>query len=90
MTVTIELTDEMEERLREAAADRGQDASELLHEILLDVLGRVALLPHRKHGKLVPSPSSQRARVAGLNKGEVWMSEDFDAPFPDAFWAGSE
>lgn len=27
-------------------------------------------------------------RVAGLREGKGWMSEDFDAPLPDEFWAG--
>jgi antitoxin (DNA-binding transcriptional repressor) of toxin-antitoxin stability system len=27
-------------------------------------------------------------RVAGLREGQGWMSEDFDAPLPDEFWAG--
>lgn len=29
-------------------------------------------------------------RVPGLHKGEVWISEDFDDPLPDSFWAGDE
>ena len=30
-------------------------------------------------------------RVLGLNQGAVmWMSDDFDAPLPDAFWLGEE
>ncbi len=33
-------------------------------------------------------PVSQRAalRVPGLNRGEGWISDDFDAPLPDDFW----
>lgn len=27
-------------------------------------------------------------RIAGLNAGEVWMSEDFNAEMPDEFWLG--
>ena len=29
-------------------------------------------------------------RVPDLNKGEVWMSDDFDEPLPDDFWLGEE
>ena len=29
-------------------------------------------------------------RVAGLNAGAIWTSNDFDAPLPDDFWADSE
>ena len=27
-------------------------------------------------------------RIAGLNKGTYFMSDDFDAPLPDSFWLG--
>ncbi|MEO1375823.1 MAG: DUF2281 domain-containing protein [Cyanobacteria bacterium J06635_10] len=29
-------------------------------------------------------------RILGLNKGEIWMSEDFNEPLPDEFWMGEE
>jgi hypothetical protein len=29
-----------------------------------------------------------KKRVAGLNRGEIHMSEDFDSPLPDEFWLG--
>jgi antitoxin (DNA-binding transcriptional repressor) of toxin-antitoxin stability system len=32
----------------------------------------------------------QKKRIAGLNRGQIWMSEDFDAPLPDEFWLGEE
>jgi hypothetical protein len=35
-----------------------------------------------------PSPPPQRPFVFGLHPGQVWMSDDFDAPLPDAFWLG--
>ena len=28
-------------------------------------------------------------RVAGLNRGEIWVSDDFDVPLPDEFWTGA-
>lgn len=34
-----------------------------------------------------PAPGK---RIAGLNKGEYFMAEDFDAPLPDSFWLGEE
>ena len=37
--------------------------------------------------RLVPI-GLKRGRVAGLHPGAAWMSEDFDAPLPDEFWAG--
>ncbi|HEY6804880.1 MAG TPA: type II toxin-antitoxin system Phd/YefM family antitoxin [Pyrinomonadaceae bacterium] len=41
--------------------------------------------------RLVPfiGPSKGK-RVAGLNRGTVSMSEDFDKPLPDEFWLGQE
>lgn len=32
----------------------------------------------------------KRQRVLDLNKGEIWMSDDFNAPLPDEFWLGEE
>ena len=38
--------------------------------------------------KVVPLSSSPKKRIAGLNKGKIRMSEDFDDPLPEDFWAG--
>jgi len=40
--------------------------------------------------RLIPVPSSNKIRVAGLNRGAAWMSDDFDEPLPDEFWTGAE
>ena len=42
--------------------------------------------------RLVPVPAStpRKKRVAGLNRGAIWTSEDFDEPLPDEFWLGQE
>lgn len=41
--------------------------------------------------RLVPvvSPSNKK-RVAGLNRGTIQTSDDFDEPLPDEFWLGKE
>jgi len=31
---------------------------------------------------------SRKKRIAGLNRGTVWTSEDFDEPVPNEFWMG--
>ena len=38
--------------------------------------------------KLTPieKPSTQKPRIAGLGKGTMKMSEDFDDELPDEFW----
>ncbi|MDQ3635509.1 MAG: toxin-antitoxin (TA) system antitoxin [Acidobacteriota bacterium] len=30
--------------------------------------------------------SQQKVRVAGLGKGTMWMSDDFEEELPDEFW----
>ncbi|MCC7307634.1 MAG: hypothetical protein IT173_08710 [Acidobacteria bacterium] len=32
----------------------------------------------------------KKQRTAGLNKGMIWASDDFDAPLPDEFWLGDK
>ena len=39
--------------------------------------------------RLTPAESSS-TRTAGLHKGAIQMSDDFDAPLPDSFWLGDE
>jgi prevent-host-death family protein len=29
---------------------------------------------------------SKKKRIAGLNRGSIWTSLDFDDPLPDGFW----
>jgi len=43
-----------------------------------------------KLARLVPvsEPQPQGARVFGLSEGEMWMSDDFNAPLPESFWLG--
>jgi len=41
--------------------------------------------------RLVPLSSSDlKQRIAGLNRGDIWVSDDFDAPLPDEFWLGTK
>ena len=40
--------------------------------------------------RLVPIAKSNKKRIAGLNRGSIWTSEDFDEPLPDEFWLGQE
>jgi len=36
--------------------------------------------------RLVPLGEVSSPRIPGLNRGEVWMADDFNAPLPDEFW----
>lgn len=40
--------------------------------------------------RLVPIVQPKKKRVAGLNRGSIWTSDDFDEPLPDEFWTGQE
>ena len=38
--------------------------------------------------RLIPISESKKLRTPGLNRGEIWTSEDFDEPLPESFWTG--
>jgi len=40
--------------------------------------------------RLVPVSETGAVRIPGLNRGEIWVSEDFDAPLSESFWTGTE
>ena len=40
--------------------------------------------------RIVPVTESKQTRVAGLNRGKVWVSEDFDEPLSEDFWTGTK
>ena len=42
--------------------------------------------PQERHDRGEPEAAALRA--AGLNRGQIWVSEDFDAPLPDEFRLG--
>jgi hypothetical protein len=35
-------------------------------------------------------PKSEQKRIPDLNRGEIWISEDFNAPLPDEFWTSGQ
>jgi len=39
--------------------------------------------------RLIGIPPEKR-RVAGLNRGTIWTSDDFDEPVPNEFWIGQK
>lgn len=40
--------------------------------------------------RLVSMAQPKKKRIAGLNRGSIWTSQDFDEPLPDEFWMGQE
>jgi len=71
------------------------EAQEKLQDLLAQALAgnEVIITEHGKPvARLVPVPvvAAKKKRVAGLNRGTIWTSEDFDQPLPDEFWLGQE
>jgi len=69
------------------------EAQEKLQDLLAQALaGNEVIIT--EHGKpvarlvAVPVAPPRKKRVAGLNRGAIWTSEDFDEPLPDEFWLG--
>ena len=36
--------------------------------------------------KIIPVSLAKKTRIAGLNRGKLWTSDDFDEPLPKRFW----
>ena len=68
------------------------EAQDKLPDLLAEALaGNEVIIT--EHGtpvaRLVPVVAhSKKKRVAGLNRGAISTSEDFDEPLPDEFWLG--
>jgi antitoxin (DNA-binding transcriptional repressor) of toxin-antitoxin stability system len=45
---------------------------------------------HLPRARLVALVQAASPRVAGLHRGSMTASEDFDRPLPDELWAGTE
>jgi len=74
-----------------------EEAQTHLPELLVLVKqGKEVIIAKGKEplAKLAPFAQSkesqtQTPRVFGEHKGQIWVSDDFDAPLPDKFWFGS-
>ena len=77
MTQTVSV-DEAQNKLQELLAQALAG-----HEVIITERGKPV-------ARLVPVAPSKKKRVAGLNRGTIWTSEDFDEPLPDEFWLGRE
>jgi prevent-host-death family protein len=70
------------------------EAQRKLQELLADALAgnEVIITDHGTPvARLVPVVvSTKKKRVAGLNRGTISTSEDFDESLPDEFWLGQE
>ncbi|CAN2043013.1 Toxin-antitoxin (TA) system antitoxin [Candidatus Magnetomoraceae bacterium gMMP-13] len=45
---------------------------------------------NRPFAKITAISRFGKKRIPGLNRGEIWTSEDFDEPLPDEFWLGEK
>ena len=70
------------------------EAQHKLPDLLADALAgnEVIIIEHGTPvARLVPVvTSAKKKRVAGLNRGAISTSEDFDQPLSDEFWLGHE
>ncbi|GAB4497130.1 MAG: hypothetical protein OHK0052_08190 [Anaerolineales bacterium] len=70
-----------------------QDAREHWQEILsLAMAGQTVTITQANKPvlRLIPADKHTPHRIAGLQKGMGWISEDFDAYLGDEFWAGTK
>ncbi|MGI8885185.1 MAG: DUF2281 domain-containing protein [Pyrinomonadaceae bacterium] len=58
-------------------------------ETILEVIDFAEFL-RVKTGKKENQVIEQKERVAGLNQGEIWMSDDFNDYLGDEFWFGED
>jgi antitoxin (DNA-binding transcriptional repressor) of toxin-antitoxin stability system len=68
-----------------------QDAQQRLLELLSAVSNGSTIIiekDKKPFARLVgiPTEPKHKKRTAGLNRGEIQVSDDFDAPLPDEFW----
>ncbi len=70
--------------------DIGEAKNQLPELVLLAQKGDAVIISeHNKPlAKIVPVNLSHRPRIPGLNRGKIWISEDFNDPIPDEFWTG--
>lgn len=55
---------------------------------LMDLLSVLDFIESIETDDVHSAAQGQRPRVAGLHKGAIWISDDFDEPLDDAFWLG--
>jgi antitoxin (DNA-binding transcriptional repressor) of toxin-antitoxin stability system len=58
---------------------------------IIESSGEIVIAQNGKPlARLEPVAHKKKKRIAGLNRGMIWTSEDFDEPLPDEFWLGKE
>jgi len=70
--------------LSETILEKLQDLPETQQQQILDYIEFLS----QKYPK--PQRRSPKPRVAGLHRGKVWISDDFNDPLPPEYWSGQE
>ena len=78
MTTKIVASDEMQKQLPELLLLISKGADIIIKK------------DNKPFAKLTAISKFGKKRIAGLNNGEIWTSEDFDKPLSDAFWLGKK
>jgi antitoxin (DNA-binding transcriptional repressor) of toxin-antitoxin stability system len=66
-----------------------KDMQQRLPELLSQVSGGKTIIIEKNKkplARLVAIDFNSKKRIAGLNRGEILVSDDFDALLPDEFW----
>ncbi len=69
-----------------------EDLDTQLTELLLWIKDghEVVLTQHKQPvARMVPPAEKNGGRIPGLHAGSAWISDDFDAPLDDDFWAST-
>jgi antitoxin (DNA-binding transcriptional repressor) of toxin-antitoxin stability system len=70
-----------------------REAQTQLNELLSLALQGTEIIFARDNtplARLIPvSGTTSQSRIAGLHKGSISISDDFDDPLPDTFWLGA-
>ncbi len=72
--------------------DIKDDKSSIAQLLSLVLEGNEVILAedNKPLARLIPFFPPQKTRIPGLNRGEIWISDDFDNSLPESFWAGNE
>ncbi len=80
--MSVVVKEDLQKKLSELVKD-------LSIETILEVIDFADFL-RVKTGKKENQVIEQKERVAGLNQGEIWMSDDFNDYLGDEFWFGED
>jgi antitoxin (DNA-binding transcriptional repressor) of toxin-antitoxin stability system len=52
--------------------------------------GQQIVLTEKNLPIAIMTPCNTPPRIPGLQQGQIWMADDFNAPLPDDFWNGTQ